>query len=87
YPDYLVRLKDGRLGIFEVKESNDRDGLSYTKAKAETLQKYIAQQKNKKLFGGIVIEKNKAWLINDNSKYNWEKCEKDDWSEWENLML
>ncbi|MDE1941492.1 MAG: hypothetical protein KGI66_05200, partial [Patescibacteria group bacterium] len=29
YPDYLVKFKDGRLGIFEVKESNDRDGLSY----------------------------------------------------------
>jgi type III restriction enzyme len=87
YPDYLVKLKDGRLGILEVKESNDRDGLNYTKAKAETLQKYIGHQKNKKLFGGLVIEKNRAWLLNDNSKYNWEKCEKDDWGEWSILNL
>lgn len=87
YPDYLVKLKDGHFGIFEVKESNDRDGLSYTKAKAEALQKYLAQQKNKKLFGGIVVERNKAWLINSNSIYNWEKCEKEDWDDWDILKF
>lgn len=87
YPDYLAKLKDGRLGILEIKESNDRDGLNYTKAKAEALQKYIAQLRNKKLFGGVVIEHNKAWLINNNSKYDWEKCEKGDWADWDNLKL
>ncbi len=87
YPDYLVKLEDGHIGIFEVKESNDRDGLSYTKAKAEALQKYLAQQKNKKLFGGIVVEHNKSWLINSNSKYNWEKCEKEDWDDWDILKF
>lgn len=85
YPDYLIKLKDGRLGIFEVKETNDRDGITYTKAKAEAFQKHLAKEKNKKLFGGVVIERTKAWLINDNSKYNWEKCEKDDWSDWKIL--
>ena len=87
YPDYLVKLKDGRTGFFEVKETNDRDGLSYTKAKAEALQKYLVQQKNKKLFGGIVIERNKAWLMNDSSKYNWGKYEQGDWGEWEILIM
>lgn len=87
YPDYLVKLKDGRLGIFEVKETNDRDGITYTKAKAEAFQKHLVKEKNKKLFGGIVIERTKAWMINDNSKYNWEKCEKDDWSEWKILSF
>lgn len=85
YPDYLVKLKDGRLGIFEVKETNDRDGTTYTKAKAEAFQKHLIKEKNKKLFGGIVIERTKAWMINDNSGYNWEKCEKDDWSDWKIL--
>jgi type III restriction enzyme len=87
YPDYLVKLKDGRLGIFEVKETNDRDGSTYTKAKAEAFQKHLAKENNKKLFGGIVIERTKAWLINDNQKYNWEKCEKDNWDEWKNLFF
>jgi len=82
YPDYLIKLTDGRIGLFEVKESGDRDGKTYTKAKAEALQKYIADQKNKKLFGGIVIERNRAWHISDKATYDWEKCERDDWSEW-----
>jgi type III restriction enzyme len=87
YIDYLVKLKNGSIYIFEVKETNDRDGITYTKAKAEALQKYIVKQGNKKLSGGIVIEHDKAWLINNNSKYKWEKCEKGDWDEWEKLNL
>ena len=87
YPDYLVKLADGRLGIFEVKDAADRDGKTYTKAKAEALQKYIIGQKNKKLFGGIVIERNKAWHINSKKTYNWEKCERDDWGDWSELFF
>jgi len=87
YPDYLVRFKDGRIAILEVKETNDRDGLSYTKAKAEALQKYIKKYGNKNLFGGIVIERSGSWLFNDKSKYDWDKCEKGDWSDWIALRL
>ncbi len=87
YPDYLVRLTDGRIGVFEVKDSGDRDGKTYTKAKAEALQKYIAKSGNKKLFGGIVIERNRAWHINGKTVYGWEKCELDDWSEWDELKF
>ena len=72
YPDYLVQLTNGLFGIFEVKDSGDRDGTTYTKAKAEKLQKYIKEQnkKGKKLFGGIVIRKNNNWFYNDSEKYN-----------------
>ena len=87
YPDYLVKLTGGRLGLFEVKDAGDRDGKTYTKAKAEALQKYIANQGNKKLLGGIVIERNHAWLINDKKTFDWEKCERGNWDEWENLEL
>jgi hypothetical protein len=87
YPDYLVRLSDGRIGIFEIKDSGDRDGKTYTKAKAEALYKYIANQKNKKLFGGIVIERNHGWLINDSENYNWDKCEQSDWTDWKPLTF
>ena len=84
YPDYLVQFVDGRLGIFEIKDSGDRDGLTYTKLKAEKLQGYIKEQnkKGKKLFGGIVIDKNNRWMINQKDKYDWSKCEKNDWSDW-----
>ncbi|MEI8174419.1 MAG: DEAD/DEAH box helicase family protein [bacterium] len=85
YPDYLVKLSDGRLGLLEVKDTGDRDGKTYTKAKAEALQKYITNSGNKKLFGGIVVERNRAWLINDSKCFDWEKCEHGEWSEWNEL--
>lgn len=89
YPDYLVLFVDGRIGIFETKDQGDQDGATITKAKAEALQKYLKDQhkKDKKIFGGIVIEKENDWRINRKEKYDWSKCEKDDWSEWEKLDL
>jgi type III restriction enzyme len=87
YPDYLVKLSDGRLGLLEVKDTGDRDGKTYTKAKAEALQKYITNSGNKKLFGGIVVERNRAWLINDSKSFDWEKCEHGEWSEWNELKF
>lgn len=89
YPDYLVWFNDGRLGIFEVKDEGDRDGGNYTRAKAEKLQEYIKQEnkKGKKLFGGIVIEKDGGWKINQKDKYNWSKCERSDWGDWEKLVI
>jgi type III restriction enzyme len=87
YPDYLVQLADGRIGIIETKDMGDRDGGNYTKAKAEKLQEYIKEQKGKKLFGGIAIEKSDGWKINQKSVYDWSKCEKNDWSDWEKLKF
>jgi type III restriction enzyme len=87
YPDYLVQLIDGRIGIFETKDMEDRDGGNYTKAKAEKLQEYIKEQKGKKLFGGIAIEKSDGWKINQKAVYDWNKCEKNDWSDWEKLKF
>jgi type III restriction enzyme len=87
YPDYLVQLSDGRIGIFETKDMGDRDGGTYTKAKAEKLQEYIKEQKGQKLFGGIVIEKSDGWKINQKPVYDWGKCERNDWSDWEKLKF
>lgn len=87
YPDYLVQLTDGRIGIIETKDMGDRDGGNYTKAKAEKLQEYIKEQKGKKLFGGIAIEKSDGWKINQKAVYDWSKCEKNDWSDWEKLKF
>jgi len=87
YPDYFVQLADGRLGIFEVKDMGDRDGGTYTKAKAEKLQEYIGEQKGKNLFGGIVVEKSDGWKINQHAKYDWNKCLNNDWSDWVKLKF
>ncbi len=87
YPDYLVQLIDGRLGIFEVKDVEDQQGGSHTKAKAEGLQEYIKNQKDNKLFGGIVVERSGEWKINQKTIYDWSKCEKNDWTDWEELKF
>ncbi len=85
YPDYLVCLTDGRIGIFEVKDDEDRDGKTWTKAKAEALQNWIFRQKRKDIFGGIVIERGKSWYINADKIYDWGKCERNDWKDWDDL--
>ncbi len=87
YPDYLVQFKDGRIGIFETKDRGDQDGSTFTKAKSEALQKYIKEHSKKKLFGGIVIQVKGAWMSNKMTKYDWEKCLRNDWSDWEDMKL
>jgi type III restriction enzyme len=87
YPDYLVQFVEGGVCFFEVKDSMDRDGRTLTKAKAEALQKYLSKNKSKKMYGGIVIQKNHQWLINEASVYDWQKNEKGDWSDWHDLKL
>lgn len=82
YPDYLVQFKDGRVGIFETKDAGDRDGKTYTKAKAEALQKYISDSKNKKIFGGIVIKKGSDWYLNQDPQYDWADVERGNWDNW-----
>lgn len=87
YPDYLVWLNDGRLGIFEAKDENDPQGGTETKAKAEALQGYIAEQnaKGKKLWGGIVVPRYGGLVLNQNAVYDWGKTRHDDWADWSRL--
>lgn len=89
YPDYLAQFNDGRIGIFEAKDQRDQDGGSYTKAKAEALQVYVRghTKKHLNIFGGIVIQVNGNWRINRELYYNWEKCLRNDWSDWQDLDL
>jgi type III restriction enzyme len=85
YPDYLVYFHNGSLGIFEVKDLDDRDGTTDTKFKAEALKDYIANNKDANLFGGIVIQKDNVWRVNNTNLYDWNKRLKNDWSDWEIL--
>lgn len=84
-----MQFSGGKLGIFEIKDQNDRDGKTLTKAKAEKFQEYIKEQnaKGKQLIGGIVIQKNGVWKINQKPIYDWDKCECGDWSDWQDLEL
>jgi type III restriction enzyme len=68
-PDFIIKLKDGRVGIFDTKAKDDR--LEDQKVKSEALQKYINKQNKKgnKLFGGLVIKDGVHYKINQKSKY------------------
>ena len=85
YPDYIVQYEDGKVGIFETKDKDDKDHLTWTKAKAESIYKYIENEnkKGKKLFGGIVVNKDKdfsddMWKINNKAKF--ELYKEGDWT-------
>jgi type III restriction enzyme len=70
-PDFLVMLKNGKVGIFDTKASgyNEDDN----KVKAEALQKYIEEEnkrkKEEKIFGGLVIKSGEHFRINSDAHY------------------
>lgn len=78
YPDFIIKFKDGKVGIFDTKS-----GLTAEVAgpKAEALQKYIKEEnsKGKKLFGGIIEGINGSWRYNDNINYAYNPNELSDW--------
>ena len=73
-----MKYKDGRIGIFDTKE-----GITATvaKPKAEGLAKYINEQnaRGKKLWGGIVIQKDGSWRLNDKEVYHYSEEDLSDW--------
>ncbi|MDA3856456.1 MAG: DEAD/DEAH box helicase family protein [Candidatus Woesearchaeota archaeon] len=77
YPDFIVQFNDGRVGILETKGDLTAGGI--TKEKAEALHLYIKENKNKKLFGGIVYFKDSSWRLNDNKVYSFDKNILSDW--------
>ena len=78
YPDFIVKLKDGTVGIFETKQ-----GMTAKDAteRAEALQQYIREQNKtgKKLIGGIAIFVNGTWRYNDNEKYVYDANDLSSW--------
>ena len=87
YIDFIVKLKDGRIGLFDTKA-----GLMQKVAgpKVNGLYKYIQNEnkKGKKLFGGIVTNTDRnyrgRWIYFDRAS----KDLKDgDFSNWEDLEL
>lgn len=72
YVDWIIKLKDGRIGLFDTKAGiTARDA----KKRAEGLNKYIKSenQTGKNLFGGIVIEKGGSFWYNDQEIYQYDE--------------
>lgn len=84
YPDYIVQLSDGRICLFEVKDADDRDRYTITKAKAEALYHYLetARAAGQRVIGGVVIERTGAWRLNSQPECTWDRLE-----EWDVLSL
>lgn len=72
YVDWIVKFKNGRIGLFDTKS-----GIyaQEAKEKAEGLAKYIKTKikKGEKLFGGIVVEKGGSFWYNDQETYQYDE--------------
>ena len=88
YVDFIVKLKDGRIGLFDTKS-----GFTQKLAgpKVDGLFKYIQSEnkKGKNLFGGIVTNRDQRnyrgrWVYFNKSS---SELKDNDLSNWENLEL
>ena len=75
YPDWLVKFKDGTLGIYDTKGGMTA-AAPETRHKAEALQRRITQlngynRESIRYDGGIVIRENGMWYINRQRSYTY----------------
>ncbi|MBR4841237.1 MAG: DEAD/DEAH box helicase family protein [Paludibacteraceae bacterium] len=81
YPDWIVKFKDGRIGIYDTKGGITAKSQE-TKDKAECLARHIAElnqsSQKYKYLGGIVEMRNGIWYINQSKNYLYENTE--DWN-------
>ncbi|MBQ8999702.1 MAG: hypothetical protein IJ086_13595 [Clostridium sp.] len=47
YPDYVVKFDDGTIGLYEVKDINDKEKETVTKAKIQKLKIYSLEHNYK----------------------------------------
>jgi len=87
YVDFIVKLKDERIGLFDTKAGIT---LKVAGAKIEGLNKYIKieNKKGKKLFGGIVTNTEKKyrgrWIYFDRTSKD---LKEGDFNNWKDLEL
>ena len=89
YPDFIVKYKDGTIGIYETKSKGDDENFgglnAKTKAKAEALYQWRNDliAKGRKIRAGIVIVDGKKIWINETDTFDIEKANHGDWSDWQ----
>ncbi len=80
YPDWIIRFKDGRIGIFDTKKGTT---ATDTQGRAKALAVKI-KELGAKFVGGIVVKENGIWYYNNAKEYeyipgrlnkNWKKME------------
>lgn len=65
-PDFIVMMKNKRIGIFDTKAG---ETLVEAELKARALYEYTKKHQKLKLYGGIVTERGMKWIINDGSNF------------------
>lgn len=86
YPDWLVKFKDGTIGIYDTKGGMTA-AAPETRHKAEALQRRITllngyNRETLRYDGGIIIRENGLWYINRRRTYTYRPG---DLEEWENF--
>ena len=81
YPDYIIKFKDGRIGIFDTKAGFTAENEK-AKYKSDALQAYVREHSGLPLFGGLVIPKSGGWLIQQDLDYD-----NDDSSKWQPFVI
>jgi type III restriction enzyme len=69
YPDYIVQMKDGSVGVYDTK-SGFTAKSEETTAKSDALQDYIKKHKKKRLSGGIVLADKTGTFVFSKKGYN-----------------
>ena len=67
YPDWIVKLKDGRIGIIDTKSGMT---ASNTEGRAEALAERIKDFEGK-VFSGIAVKENAIWHLNASAQYEY----------------
>lgn len=88
-PDFIIRFKDGRIGIFDTKGIGQR--VEDTKVKAEALHKYLINiNQNRgyapKVIGGIVVKSGSRFYWYDQLEYHDYGESRDNWSDFNNII-
>jgi type III restriction enzyme len=85
YPDWIVKFKDGRIGIFDTK-AGDTAAPEKTRDKANALSLRM-KTLGKNFVGGIVVWENGIWYCNDSADYDYTKGALDkNWKKLENIF-
>ena len=86
YPDWILKFKDGRIGIFDTKGGNT---ATNTEGRAKALaNKIIAlNAKGLSIVGGIALQENAQWYFNCSENYQYVKGKLgEDWQLLEKLF-
>ncbi|MCH5175259.1 MAG: hypothetical protein J1F40_05185 [Prevotellaceae bacterium] len=82
FPDWIVRLKDGRIGIFDTKGGITAASQD-TKDKAEELQRRIkylnSLNREQRFIGGIICKFNGLWYLQNLEHYTYNPNNTDGW--------